>query len=64
LEKTSAASEWVRGIPYYEEGVVQWAPSLEWRNFPLKENLRQRFNLPVVLDNDVNISASASCGSE
>jgi len=45
------------GITYYEEGVVQWAPSLEWRNFPLKEKLRQRFNLPVVLDNDVNISA-------
>ena len=27
------------GITYYEEGVVQWAPTLEWRNFPLKENL-------------------------
>ena len=45
------------GITFYEAGVVQWAPTLEWRNFPLKENLRQRFNLPVVLDNDVNLSA-------
>ena len=45
------------GITYYEEGVVQWAPTLEWRNFPLKENLADRFKLPVVLDNDVNISA-------
>jgi glucokinase len=45
------------GITYYEEGVVQWAPTLEWRNFPLKENLNNHFKLPVVLDNDVNVAA-------
>jgi glucokinase len=47
----------VPGITYYEKGVVQWAPTLEWRNFPLKESLHERFGLPVVLDNDVNIAA-------
>lgn len=45
------------GITYYEEGVVHWAPTLEWRDFPLKEKLHERFQLPVILDNDVNLSA-------
>jgi len=45
------------GITYYEKGVVQWAPTIEWRNLPLKEKLEERFQIPVVLDNDVNLSA-------
>jgi predicted NBD/HSP70 family sugar kinase len=45
------------GITYYEDGQVQWAPTLEWRNFPVKEKLNERFHLPVILDNDVNLSA-------
>jgi glucokinase len=45
------------GITYYEEGVVQWAPSLDWRNFPLKEKLQNQFHMPVILDNDVNLAA-------
>jgi predicted NBD/HSP70 family sugar kinase len=45
------------GITYYEQGIVHWAPTLEWRDFPLKEKLSERFHLPVVLDNDVNLSA-------
>jgi predicted NBD/HSP70 family sugar kinase len=45
------------GITYYEDGQVQWAPTLEWRNFPVKEELSDRFHLPVILDNDVNLSA-------
>jgi len=45
------------GITYTEDGQVQWAPTLEWRNFPVKEKLTERFHLPVILDNDVNLSA-------
>lgn len=45
------------GITYTENGLVQWAPTLEWRNFPVKEKLSERFQLPVILDNDVNLSA-------
>jgi len=45
------------GITYYEQGIVHWAPTLEWRDFPLKNKLSERFHLPVVLDNDVNLSA-------
>lgn len=45
------------GITYYDEGIVKWAPSLDWRDFPLKQKLQTAFNLPVILDNDVNLSA-------
>jgi len=50
------------GITYYEDGQVQWAPTLKWRNFPVKEKLIERFHLPVILDNDVNLSALGRCG--
>ena len=45
------------GVTYHERGVISWAPSLEWKNFPLKERLETEFNMPVVVDNDVNMSA-------
>jgi glucokinase len=44
-------------ITYSIDGKIPWTPSQEWRDFPLKENLEERFRLPVVLDNDVNLSA-------
>lgn len=45
------------GITHSREGVVVWAPSLNWRNFPLKERLNKHFGLPVNVDNDVNLAA-------
>ncbi len=45
------------GVTLYEQGIVQFAPSLGWRDFPLKQRLVQEFNLPVVVDNDVNLAA-------
>ena len=45
------------GITYTEDNQVKWAPTLEWRNFPVKEKLSERFHLPVILDNDVNLAA-------
>ena len=44
------------GITHVKDGVVEWAPSLNWRNFPLKQRLSERFHLPVVVDNDVNLA--------
>ena len=44
------------GVTHVEDGVVEWAPSLNWRNFPLKQRLSERFHLPVVVDNDVNLA--------
>lgn len=45
------------GVTLHEQGIVEWAPSLEWRDFPLKDRLQERFHLPVIVDNDVNLSA-------
>jgi len=47
----------VPGVTYHEEGVVEWAPSLEWRDFHLKEKLNLKYHLPVIVDNDVSLSA-------
>ncbi len=45
------------GVTLHQQGIVTWAPSLNWRNFPLKEKLSKRFSLPVIVDNDVNLAA-------
>lgn len=44
------------GITHSADGIVVWAPSLNWRDFPLKERLNKRFGLPVNVDNDVNLA--------
>ncbi len=45
------------GITYTRDGEVHWTPALEWGDMPFREALSARFNLPVILDNDVNLSA-------
>lgn len=45
------------GVTLHKEGIVTWAPSLNWRDYPLKSRLSQHFGLPVVVDNDVNLAA-------
>lgn len=47
----------VPGVTYHDTGIVEWAPSLEWKNFPLKERIEHEFNMPTIVDNDVNLSA-------
>jgi glucokinase len=45
------------GVTLYREGVVTWAPSLKWRDYPLKTKLEEHFKLPISIDNDVNLAA-------
>lgn len=45
------------GITLHKEGIVKWAYSLGWRNFPLKVRLSERYGLPITVDNDVNLAA-------
>ncbi|HAL16752.1 MAG TPA: hypothetical protein DCP32_08370 [Anaerolineaceae bacterium] len=53
----------VPGITNLEEGYVQWAPSLNWRNFPLKIRLAERFpDLFTLVENDVNLAALGEYG--
>jgi glucokinase len=45
------------GVTLHTEGVVKWAYSLNWRDFPLKARLAGRYDLPITVDNDVNLAA-------
>ncbi len=50
------------GITLAESGVVTWAPSLGWRDFPLKSLLSARFGVPAFVENDVNLAALGELG--
>lgn len=45
------------GVTRHKEGVVTWAYTLNWRDYPLKAKLSERYHLPIVVDNDVNLAA-------
>lgn len=45
------------GITLHNEGIVEWAYALNWHNFPLKDRLVERYSLPIIVDNDVNLAA-------
>ena len=47
----------VPGVTYHDTGVVSWAPSLKWKDFHLKERLEKSYQLPIIVDNDVNLAA-------
>ena len=38
------------------DGTVTWAPGLNWWDFPLKARLVDDFQLPIVVENDVNLA--------
>lgn len=45
------------GVTLHQAGIVTWAYTLHWENFPLKSRLAERYNLPITVDNDVNLAA-------
>jgi len=45
------------GVTLHKEGIVTWAYTLHWDNFPLKAKLAERYDLPITVDNDVNLAA-------
>jgi glucokinase-like ROK family protein len=50
------------GVTLTPEGIVTWAPSLGWRDLPLQEILNDRFDVPVFVENDVNLAALGEFG--
>ncbi|PKO03685.1 MAG: hypothetical protein CVU43_01460 [Chloroflexi bacterium HGW-Chloroflexi-5] len=46
----------VPGIIDSTNGVVRIAPSLNWHNFPLLEKLESALDIPVIVENDVNLA--------
>lgn len=47
----------VPGITLHQEGIVKWVYALNWKDFPLKTRLAERYHLPITVDNDVNLAA-------
>lgn len=47
------------GIPgvVEKQSVVKWAPSLNWKGLPLVERLVRHLDVPIFLENDVNLQA-------
>ncbi len=45
------------GVTLHKEGIVTWAYTLHWDNFPLKTRLMEKYDLPISVDNDVNLAA-------
>lgn len=44
-------------VTYHQTGVITWAYSLNWKDYPLKARLAEHFRLPIIVDNDVNLAA-------
>jgi glucokinase len=45
------------GVTLHKEGIVTWAYTLHWDMFPLKARLAERYDLPITVDNDLNLAA-------
>jgi glucokinase-like ROK family protein len=43
------------GVTLSREGIVTWAPSLGWRDLPIRDILTERFGYSVFIENDVNL---------
>lgn len=56
-ERVGAIGVGAPGVTDVKQGVVKWAPNLRWRDVRLKEILESEFDVPVVVDNDVNMMA-------
>lgn len=44
------------GVTLHHQGIVKWAYTLHWKDFPLREKLMQKYDLPIIVDNDVNLA--------
>lgn len=45
------------GPTLHSTGVVIYSASLNWENFPLKQKLSERYDLPIMVENDINLAA-------
>jgi glucokinase-like ROK family protein len=47
----------VPGLVDLDSGIVRFAPNLEWRDVPLRAMVLESLSLPILVDNDANLSA-------
>ena len=64
MEEASRRGLGVRGVAVaapsivlFPQGVVVWSPTLGWQNLPLKDILEERLDVPVFIENEVNLIA-------
>lgn len=55
--EVSAVGIGAAGFVDAERATVLFAPNLAWRNAPIREDLQQRLDLPVAVENDANAAA-------
>ena len=46
-----------QGLTDSLSGTIIQDPNQKWKNFPLRQKLAEDFDLPIVIDNDVNLAA-------
>jgi glucokinase len=56
IEDVKALSLGVPGTVNPESGIITEAPNLDIRNYNIKKELQKSFDVPVLLDNDVNMA--------
>ncbi|MCJ7702068.1 MAG: ROK family transcriptional regulator [Anaerolineales bacterium] len=47
----------VPGVVQPDTGIVSIAPALDWKDYPLKSRLEERYEFPIAIENDVNLAA-------
>ena len=47
----------IPGMVDVKEGILVFAPNLNWRNVPLRKTFEEHTGLPVLIDNDANAAA-------
>lgn len=47
----------VPGVVEYKTGTVTWAYALNWRGYALRSKLTEKYGLPMIVDNDMNLAA-------
>lgn len=45
----------IQGLVDTKKGEVIYSPGLRWRNFPLKSKLKDKYQLPIYTENDINL---------
>jgi len=45
----------IQGLVDTEKGTVIYSPGLRWNDFPLKSKLREKYQLPIYIENDANL---------
>ena len=55
MDHIEAIAAGAPGVIDQEKGVVLFSPNLPWRDYPIRDHLKERFGRPFYIGNDVNV---------